>query len=155
MFGPDGIARRVVVDPGEVRKLVELVGDGDPKLVRELASSCSPNPCRALGISSSSSISFRQQLQLHSSTASSSQSGCRDSPICPISSRSPATAKGCEQQVLVHMAGNVIFSSARFWSSSLPVSGWKRKTEKARWRGDLVSADEGGGMRWPVRVSMA
>lgn len=43
-------------------------------------------------------------------------------------------ARGCEQHVLVHMSGNVIFSEARCWRRSFFVTGWKRKAEKARWR---------------------
>lgn len=48
------------------------------------------------------------------------------------------------------MPGNVIFSSARRWSKSLPVSGWNRKTEKARCNGERVCDDPGGGIRWPA-----
>lgn len=40
--------------------------------------------------------------------------------------------RGCEQQVLVHTSGKVIFSFARCCSRSLPLSS-KRNTEKARW----------------------
>src|SRR5690242_11724499 len=53
--------------------------------------------------------------------------------------------RGCEQQVFVHMSGNVIFSVARccrrsrFWES-------KRKTEKARWRRPLSMFS----IKWPV-----
>ena len=52
--------------------------------------------------------------------------------------------------MLVHILGNVIFSSARFWRSSLPVSGWNRKTEKARCRGERDWDEPGGGIRWPA-----
>ena len=37
MLGPDLVRGSVVVDAGEVRKIVERVGDGDPELVHELA----------------------------------------------------------------------------------------------------------------------
>src|SRR3569833_2700907 len=55
------------------------------------------------------------------------------------------TPSGCEQHVLVHMSGKVIFSDARccssmrFWLSN-------RKTEKARCRSPLSILV----MRWPV-----
>jgi hypothetical protein len=76
----------------------------------------------------------------------------RDEPIWSCSSISPLLVNGCEQHVLVHMPGKVIFSSARLWSKSLPVSGWNRKTEKARCNGERVSDDPGGGIRWPVSM---
>jgi hypothetical protein len=132
VFGPDWITRRVVMDAREVRKRVERVGDGNTELVRELPR-CGP------------SYSYRpHQLSEPQSTATRPRS-----PICPASSRSCAMVRGCEQQVLVHMPGKVIFSSARFCSSSFPVTGWNMKTENARCRGDLVSLEPGGGMRWP------
>ena len=59
--------------------------------------------------------------------------------------------------MLVHILGKVIFSSARFCSRSLPVSGWKRKTENARWSGERPLSEEdeevGGGIKWPEGTS--
>ncbi len=55
------------------------------------------------------------------------------------------TLSGCEQHVLVHMSGNVIFSDARCWRSKRFWSS-NRKTEKARWRRPLSMLV----MRWPV-----
>lgn len=53
-------------------------------------------------------------------------------------------ASGWEQHVLVHMLGKVIFSVALRWRSSLPDSGSKRKTEKARCKRPLLMLV----MRW-------
>lgn len=55
------------------------------------------------------------------------------------------TPSGCEQQVLVHISGKVIFSEARCWRSNSFLS-LKRKTEKARWRRPLSMLV----IRWPV-----
>lgn len=102
------------MDPGEVGKLVELVGDGDPKLVREFAGCCSSDTCKTEESAPAPPSHSACSSSATPTKESSSGSGKRNSPICPTSSRSLATVKGCEQQVLVHMAGNVIFSSARF-----------------------------------------
>ena len=49
----------------------------------------------------------------------------------PSTSVGSRPVSGCEQHVFVHTEGNVIFSFALCWRSSLP-SVLKRKTEKAR-----------------------
>lgn len=111
VLGPDFVTWGVVVDASEVGKLVKLIRLRDPQLVRKFPSSSFANAYSAPNLGQLLLFLPRALLVIQHD----------HSPNWPASSVSPPLVKGCEQQVLVHILGKVIFSSARFWSKRWPV----------------------------------
>lgn len=105
MFSPSTITRSNIMDAREIFKLVQ--GDlfrWDAKFVFQFTLSCSTGPCIHLhNVSHFEEPVFLIEMYL---------------PNWFSSTNSDGVLSGWEQQVLVHMLGNVIFSGARCWSKS-------------------------------------